>query len=243
MDKEELEKLLYDGDLDLKSLLKLKESMKKFDFSDSDYEYVDDLIIEQIELIDDVNEIKTLKDKYSEYDVSLFDQVIDKKELLKIKELEEMTKEEIQYIYDNELHSFDVVMFFRLLTVIRKYNFSNDDTNYIIELIKDKIEDIDYVDNNDLLNKLNRIKINCFKYKCDTSILDNYIENVKKNTKKGIGIGKLLLWGALGLAGKSHKNSKTPLSWEEYSVMNGGYEPFNFEEEELEDDDYYFEDD
>ena len=42
MNKEELENMLYNEELDLERLLELKDKMKSFDFSDSDFEYVDE---------------------------------------------------------------------------------------------------------------------------------------------------------------------------------------------------------
>jgi hypothetical protein len=244
MTKEDIEEKLFNDDLNLEELLPLKEEMKKHSFSNSDLQYIDELILEKIDLIEDINTIKELKNKYSNFDTSLFDIVINRRELLKTKEIEKMTKDEIEYLYENELHNFDIVNYFRLLTVMKKYKFSRDDLNYIIELIKDEIDSIEYKDYYDLLSKLNNIKMHCFKYRCDTSILNKYIDYVKKKNKSGVSFGKILFWTAIGALGDSvtHNNPDGSLmSWEVDAVKNG-YESFNFEEEELEEDDYYSDD-
>ena len=240
MNKEELENMLYNEELDLERLLELKDKMKSFDFSDSDFEYVDELILEKIDLIDSVEEIKELKNKYINYDNSLFDKIINRRELLKNKEIEEMSREELEYIYENE--ELNLVDLFRLYTRMKKNNFKKEDLNYVIELIKDEIEAIEYKDYHDLLDKLDNIKIDCLKYKCDVSILNKYIDYVKKKTKSGISIGKILFWSAIGAIGNNKTNDSSLMTWEEDAIKNNGYESFNFEEEELEEDDYYSDD-
>ncbi len=241
MTKEEIEEKLYDEDLSLDELFVLKDKMKQYDFSMGDLEYLDELIIEEIDLIDDINKIKELKDKYNS---PLFDEVINKRELLKTKEIENMTREEIDYIFDNELHDFDIVQFFRLLTVMIKNKYPKEDINYIIELIKDEIDSIEYKDYYDLLGKLKIIRIKCLKYRCNVEILNRYIKYVKNKTKSGISIGKILFWVAIGAIGENNSPSdNTLMSWEEDAIKNDGYEPYNFEEEELEEDDFYYEDD
>ena len=241
MNKEELENMLYNEELDLERLLELKDKMKSFDFSDSDFEYADELILEKIDLLDNVEEIKELKNKYSNYDTSLFDKIINRRELLKNKEIEKMSREELKYIYENE--ELDLIDLFRLYTCMKKNNFKKEDLNYVIELIKDEIDVIEYKDYHDLLDKLDNIKINCYKYKCDVSILNKYIDYVKKKTKSGISIGKILFWTAIGAIGNNKTNDSSLMSWEEDTIKNNGYESYNFEEEELEEDDYYYEDD
>ncbi len=240
MNKEELENMLYNEELDLERLLELKDKMKSFDFSDSDFEYVDELIHEKIDLINNVEEIKGLKNKYSNYDTSLFDKIINRRELLKNKEIEKMSREELEYIYENE--ELNLVDLFRLYTCMKKNNFKKEDLNYVIDLIKDEIDSIEYKDYHDLLDKLDNIKMNCYKYKCDVSILNKYIDYVKKKTKSGISIGKILFWTAIGAIGNNKTNNSSLMPWEEDAIKNNGYKSYNFEEEELEEDDYYSDD-
>ena len=241
MTKEEIEEKLFNEDLNLEELLVLKDKMKEYDFSIDDLEYIDELIIEELDLIDDINIIKKLKSKYNS---PLFDRVINRRELLTTKEIEKMNKEEIEYIYDNELHNLNIVQFFRLLTAMQKYKYSKEDINYILELIKEEIDSIEYKDYYDLLNKLNDIKMHCFKYRCNVDILNRYIKYVKTKTKTGISLGKILFWTAIGAIGNENSTSNNDLMpWEKESIKNDGYEPYNFEEEELEEDDFYYEDD
>ncbi len=84
--------------------------------------------------------------------------------------------------------------------------------------------------------------MNCYKYKCDVSILNKYIDYVKKKTKSGISIGKILFWTAIGAIGNNKTNDSSLMSWEEDAIKNNGYKSYNFEEEELEEDDYYSDD-
>ena len=64
--------------------------MEQYDFSNSDMEYVDDLIKEQIDLISDINTIRKLKEKYEQYnyDLTFFDKAIYMSNLLKTKAIE-----------------------------------------------------------------------------------------------------------------------------------------------------------
>lgn len=58
---------------------------------------------------------------------------------------------------------------------------------------------------------------------------------------------RALVWGlidGLSIGIKSNNTVENDLmSWEKEAIKNDGYESHNFEEEELEEDDYYFEDD
>ena len=64
----------------------------------------------------------------------------------------------------------------------------------------------------------------------------------QKKTKSGISIGKILFWSAIGAIGNNKTNNSSLMPWEEDAIKNNGYESYNFEEEELEEDDYYSDD-
>ncbi|MBR4671945.1 MAG: hypothetical protein IKO78_01935, partial [Bacilli bacterium] len=68
------------------------------------------------------------------------------------------------------------------------------------------------------------------------------LEKAKKETEKIIK--KTLFFGFLYklFNNSKSKNDTTLMSWEEDLVEKGEYEPFHFEEENMEEDDYYYED-
>lgn len=229
MSKEEIENKLYEEDLTLEELLELKEEMKKHSFSDSDYEDVDEMITDSIEVLD-TSEIKELKNKYSKYDTSLFDKVIYMREICKNKLIEDMTKEELEYIlYEEELSAVDIL---RVYTCMKKYDFSDFDYKHLNNIFEDSIYDMSLYD-------LKRVRNESYKYKCDTSIINKYIDRFKSNNK--LPIGRILFLGILGGLLSGSKGKKiTP--WEVDNVGREGYEDFNFEEEDLEEDDFHYED-
>ena len=69
------------------------------------------------------------------------------------------------------------------------------------------------------------------------------LEKVKKENEKKIK--KTLFFGFLYklFNNSKSKNDTTLMSWEEVLVKKGEYEPYHFEEENMEEDDYYYEDD
>ena len=69
------------------------------------------------------------------------------------------------------------------------------------------------------------------------------LEKAKKENEKKIK--KTLFFGFLYklFNNSKSKNDTTLMSWEEDLVKKGEYEPFHFEEENMEEDDYYYEDD
>lgn len=236
MDKKEtIKELLYDGDLDLKELINLKEDMKEYEFKDSDMKYVDELILEQIDLVEDLNKIIKLKEKYkSESD--LFDKIIHQRNLINIKEIEDMDQEELEILlYDGDLNTVELL---RLYSCMQKYNFDKFDYGTILDYLKEAIEDKN-------INELAKIKKEAKKYKCDTSIIDKYAKYIlsKKYDRRGrIKVGKVLFWSLIaGMIGEGKHIDNTLMPWEKEAI-NNGYEPFNFEEELLEEDDYYFDD-
>lgn len=109
---------------------------------------------------------------------------------------------------------------------------------------------------------LMKAKLELMKEGKDTSVIDKAIEERKrrdkilrinnerranqegKNSKMK---GRALLCGLIdGLSSGIKSNDvidNNLMSWEEDAIKNDGYESHNFEEEELEEDDYYFEDD
>ena len=235
LSKEKLEDLLYNGDLELDELIELKKNMNNFDFNESEKEYINEQILDKIDIIDDVNEIIKLKEKYKS-NSDLFDKIINQRNLINIKEIEDMNKEELEILlYDGDLNAVELL---RLYSCMKKYEFDNFDYGTIIDYLREAIEGKD-------INELAKIKKEAKKYKCDTSIIDKYAKYIlsKKYDKRGkIKVGKVLFWSLIaGMISEGKQIDNTLMPWEK-EAMNDGYEPFNFEEELLEEDDYYFED-
>ena len=258
MTKESLENKLYDEELNLEELLELKKNMEKYDFDDRDFEYVNELIAEEIDMIDDVNELEILRKKYQlcGYDIELFDYAINLRNVLHNKEIEDMDNDELMYIYENK--DLNIVNLFRLYTCMKKHNMDKFYIDDVEGQIKEEIEYIDDEADNyeDELKELNRIYKECIKYNCDAFILQdaktkliNEIRELEKE-EHPVGIGKYILGGLFGVASgftkgllDNHPNSNDHLmSWERDLVNKGDYTEDQFEEEDMDEDDYYKED-
>ena len=111
------------------------------------------------------------------------------------------------------------------------------------------------------LKYLMKAKLEMMKEGKDTSILDKAINERKRRDKKMEEDKKrrikqeekmkrqnrrAILFGLLdGLTSSTKSNDSVDdglMSWEKDAIKNNGYESHNFEEEDLEEDDYYFED-
>ena len=109
---------------------------------------------------------------------------------------------------------------------------------------------------------LMQTKLELMKEGKDTSVIDKAIkerkrrdEVIKKNNERRANQEKrmnkmkrrALVLGLIdGLSSDLKTNNTVDndlMSWEEDAIKNYGYEKHNFEEEEVEEDDYYFEDD
>ena len=159
--------------------------------------------------------------------------------------IEKLNKESLEYIlYEKDLSIVDL---FRVYTCMKKYDFDEFDYQTVIDYIDDSLAVLEYTDYNDLYKQLNAIKRECFKYRCDVSILNKYIDYVKEEKrifKKGT-ISKIIFYALLSSLGSStntKKSSNDLMQWEREEILNGNYSSFNFEEQELEDDDFYFDD-
>ncbi|MBR1376412.1 MAG: hypothetical protein IJ565_01165 [Bacilli bacterium] len=103
------------------------------------------------------------------------------------------------------------------------------------------------------LNTLLEIKRQMVKNGDDTELIDGAIEYAKKmnsNIDESSNlIGKAAKVGALASILDIFSNSKSKntnsdlMPWEQDLVDKGEYEPYHFEEEEMDEDDYYYEDD
>ena len=84
----------------------------------------------------------------------------------------------------------------------------------------------------------------------DVSILDKAIKEKKRRETRqreydkniARSIKRAALLGLTDGVLFSSNNKNDMMTWEEDAIKNNGYEPYNFEEE-LEEDDYYFDDD
>ena len=139
-------------------------------------------------------------------------------------------------------------------THIDTFTYTFDDSQ-IFEAVDEKLSNID-------LKTLNQIKEKLKDSNDDTELIDKAIVNRKKKDmiekerlkqirkqerkENRLTFGQILLGAFLGLSdNKKNKADKQPdylMPWEQEEVKKGNYDSWNFEEEELEDDDYYNDD-
>ncbi len=130
---------------------------------------------------------------------------------------------------------------------IDTFTYTFDDSK-LFDAIDDKLSDID-------LKTLYQVKEKLNESNDDTELIDKAIVNRKKKDKQirkqekeenRLTFGQILLGTFLGLSsGKKNKVDKQTdylMPWEKEKVNKGNYDVWNFEEEELEDDDYYNDD-
>ena len=107
------------------------------------------------------------------------------------------------------------------------------DENQIIDAIDDKLANID-------LNTLYKIKENLESTNDDTELIDKAIAK-KKKEQKHLTFSEVLAGIFLSSSKKTKKDKKIDylMPSEQNEVKKGNHDSWNFEEEELEDDDYY----
>ncbi len=134
---------------------------------------------------------------------------------------------------------------------IDEFNYTFDHS-FIFDMIDNELASIN-------LKTLYKIRKNLKSTGDDTELIDKAIANRKKRElsvwqnlstiktkkKKHLSLGHILLGSILGLSNNKRNNknhSDYLMNWEQDEIKNGNYDKWNFEEEELEDDDYYNDD-
>ena len=123
------------------------------------------------------------------------------------------------------------------------------DDSIVFKRVDDTLASLD-------INTLEKVREELIKKGEDTELIDKAIierkrrdeiikEKNKEHDKEMRKLSRMALLSGLfgGLISKNSNSSSDLMSWEEDAIKNDGYKDYNFEEEELEEDDFYYEDD
>lgn len=218
MVKELLIEFIKDEKLNALELIDALNEKEKYEFSKdiiSDIEEQIDYKIEESEILVELYKIKQKQKEYN-MDTSLVERMIKRKKPLIDEDIETLDTEEIEYyIYDG----FDSLTPNQRELLLNKAKLSKiniSDIEYLIEQIEElkesEKEQEEYNETTDYISA------------------NDYIEEPKNK----VTLGDFIIANSI----YSMLNEKE----EKKESISNDYEPYQFEEEELEDDDYYFED-
>lgn len=216
MAKELLIEFIKDEKLNALELIDALNEKEKYEFSKDIISDIEEQIDYKIEESESLVELYKIKQKQKEYnmDTSLVERMIKRKKPLIDEDIETLDTEEIEYyIYDG----FDSLTPNQRELLLNKAKISKiniSDIEYLIEQIEElkESEKEEYNETTDYIST------------------NNYIEEPKNK----VTLGDFIIANSI----YSMLNEKE----EKKESISNDYEPYQFEEEELEDDDYYFED-
>lgn len=217
MVKELLIEFIKDEKLNALELIDALNENDKYEFSKDIISDIEEQIDYKIEESESLVELYKIKQKQKEYnmDTSLVERMIKRKKPLIDEDIETLDTEEIEYyIYDG----FDSLTPNQRELLLNKAKISKiniSDIEYLIEQIeelKESEKEEEYNETTDYISA------------------NNYIEEPKNK----VTLGDFIIANSI----YSMLNEKE----EKKESISNDYEPYQFEEEELEDDDYYFED-
>ena len=217
MVKELLIEFIKDEKLNALELIDALNENDKYEFSKDIISDIEEQIDYKIEESESLVELYKIKQKQKEYnmDTSLVERMIKRKKPLIDEDIETLDTEEIEYyIYDG----FDSLTPNQRELLLNKAKISKiniSDIEYLIEQIeelKESEKEEEYNETTDFISA------------------NNYIEEPKNK----VTLGDFIIANSI----YSMLNEKE----EKKESISNDYEPYQFEEEELEDDDYYFED-
>lgn len=217
MVKELLIEFIKDEKLNALELIDALNEKEKYEFSKDIISDIEEQIDYKIEESENLVELYKIKQKQKEYnmDTSLVERMIKRKKPLIDEDIETLDTEEIEYyIYDG----FDSLTPNQRELLLNKAKISKiniSDIEYLIEQIeelKESEKEEEYNETTDYISA------------------NNYIEEPKNK----VTLGDFIIANSI----YSMLNEKE----EKKESISNDYEPYQFEEEELEDDDYYFED-
>ena len=218
MVKELLIEFIKDEKLNALELIDALNEKEKYGFSKDIISDIEEQIDYKIEESESLAELYKIKQKQKEYnmDTSLVERMIKRKKPLIDEDIETLDTEEIEYyIYDG----FDSLTPNQRALLLNKAKIS-----------KINISDIEYLI--EQIEELKESEKEQEKYNETTDYIstNNYIEEPKNK----VTLGDVIIANSI----YSMLNEKE----EKKESISNDYEPYQFEEEELEDDDYYFED-
>lgn len=218
MVKELLIEFIKDEKLNALELIDALNEKEKYEFSKDIISDIEEQIDYKIEESESLVELYKIKQKQKEYnmDTSLVERMIKRKKPLIDEDIETLDTEEIEYyIYDG----FDSLTPNQRELLLKKAKISKiniRDIEYLIEQIEElkesEKEQEEYNETTDYISA------------------NNYIEEPQNK----VTLGDVIIANSI----YSMLNEKE----EKKESISNDYEPYQFEEEELEDDDYYFED-
>lgn len=218
MVKELLIEFIKDEKLNALELIDALNEKEKYEFSKDIISDIEEQIDYKIEESESLVELYKIKQKQKEYnmDTSLVERMIKRKKPLIDEDIETLDTEEIEYyIYDG----FDSLTPNQRELLLNKAKISKiniSDIEYLIEQIEElkesEKEQEEYNETTDYISA------------------NDYIEEPKNK----VTLGDFIIANSI----YSMLNEKE----EKKESLSNDYEPYQFEEEELEDDDYYFED-
>lgn len=217
MVKELLIEFIKDEKLNALELIDALNEKEKYEFSKDIISDIEEQIDYKIEESESLVELYKIKQKQKEYnmDTSLVERMIKRKKPLIDEDIETLDTEEIEYyIYDG----FDSLTPNQRELLLNKAKISKiniSDIEYLIEQIEElkesEKEQEEYNETTDYISA------------------NDYIEEPKNK----VTLGDFIIANSI----YSMLNEKE----EKKESISNDYEPYQFEEEELEDDDYYFE--
>ena len=218
MAKELLIEFIKDEKLNALELIDALNEKEKYEFSKDIISDIEEQIDYKIEESESLVELYKIKQKQKEYnmDTSLVERMIKRKKPLIDEDIETLDTEEIEYyIYDG----FDSLTPNQRELLLNKAKISKiniSDIEYLIEQIEElkesEKEQEEYNETTDYISA------------------NDYIEEPKNK----VTLGDFIIANSI----YSMLNEKE----EKKESISNDYEAYQFEEEELEDDDYYFED-
>lgn len=218
MVKELLIELIKDKKLNTLELIDALNEKDKYEFSKDLVYEIQEQINNKIEDSESLVELYKIKQKQKEYniDTSLVEKMMKRKKPLKDEDINYLDSEEIEYYIYDGFDSLTPNQRELLLSKAKTSKINISDIEYLIEQIEEKKEfEKEQEEYNETYDYVEPI---------------NYIEE----TKNKITLGDFIMANSI----------YSMLSEEEIEKQSksNDYEPYQFEEEELEDDDYYFED-
>lgn len=173
--KEDIEHLLYDCDLDLNKIIDIKKNLNESNISLDDREYLEELLNDELDVIDDLNELKKLRQTFIEnnFDISYIDKLIKRKNPISDDDIDLLNKEDLEYyIYDGSIY-LDLDGLLRVKYNSNKYDYSEFDLNTLDSEINEKIECI--LD----ISELENYKAIMKNYGFNTDFIEKRIYNKK----------------------------------------------------------------
>lgn len=185
---------------------------------------------------------------YYDLDGKYTDLKLDKKELSQLNDYLNIIKqdyEKLEEIYNQVLSLKDINLD---IDDINEKNIDSLDKEEIYEESNDTlIRKLDAYIENTPLEVLEKVSEDNIKNGRDNKIIEKAIKNKKKKSikenKQSIFAGINSFLSLFTSSSKNTNDNSNYSSIEEEEIAKGNYEPYQFEEEDLEEDDYYYEDD